>query len=84
MKQNAAQPHFVDVAVGQRIRHHRKRLGISQSQLSGSIGVSFQQLQKYEKAENRGSASRLHEIATALTVTIAELFGEVPNTSRGL
>lgn len=62
-----------DIAVGNRIRLAREERGLTQADLAVHIGVSFQQLQKYETAANRISCSRLKAIAVALNVPIAEL-----------
>ena len=59
-------PNPVDRHVGLRIRLRRKELGISQERLAESIGLTFQQVQKYERAANRVSASKLWEMAKAL------------------
>lgn len=69
-------PHPVDVLVGNRIRARRRLLGASQDQLAQAIGVSFQQVQKYENGTNRISCSRLVEIARYLNVTPADLLPE--------
>jgi len=66
----------VDVAVGARIRLFRKLRGLSQQSLAESAGVTFQQIQKYERGANRVSASMLSRIAGALRTPVAELFGE--------
>ena len=66
----------VDVAVGERIRSRRKQLGLSQSQLAESLGVAFQQVQKYEHGTNRISASMLVRAAAKLQTTVAELVGQ--------
>lgn len=62
-----------DVALGNNIRVRRMLLKISQSALGHALGLSFQQIQKYEKGNNRVGAVRLQEIATALSTTPAEL-----------
>ncbi|MGA0606629.1 helix-turn-helix domain-containing protein [Phenylobacterium sp. VNQ135] len=72
----------VDVAVGARIRLARKMCGQSQQALAMTIGVSFQQVQKYERGANRVSASMLVRIAAALGVSVVELFGPVEAASR--
>jgi transcriptional regulator with XRE-family HTH domain len=59
-----------DLELGKRIRLRRVELGISQSDLADKLGVSFQQVQKYEKGVNRVGASRLQQIATALDVPV--------------
>jgi transcriptional regulator with XRE-family HTH domain len=64
----------IDSLVGGRIRLLRKRRKMSQEQLGKAIGVTFQQIQKYENGKNRVGASRLHRIAIALDVPITELF----------
>lgn len=69
-------PDPIDVAVGHRIRVRRKWLGISQSTLADHLGVSFQQVQKYERGANRVSASMLVKIAQKLDTSVAELVGE--------
>jgi transcriptional regulator with XRE-family HTH domain len=66
----------IDKHVGNRVRMQRMILGMSQQRLAAGIGVTFQQLQKYEKGTNRISASRLHAIARILKVSPAFLFGE--------
>jgi len=67
-------PNPVDRHVGLRIRLRRKALGISQERLADSIGLTFQQIQKYERATNRVSASKLWEMARALNTTIGYFF----------
>lgn len=69
-------PDPIDIEVGRRIRVRRKALGISQSELAGALGVSFQQTQKYEKGANRVSASMLVRIAAKLETTVGALVGE--------
>jgi transcriptional regulator with XRE-family HTH domain len=64
----------IDSLVGARIRLLRKRRKMSQEQLGKAIGVTFQQIQKYENGKNRVGASRLHRVAIALDVPITELF----------
>lgn len=59
-------PNPVDRHVGLRIRMRRKELGISQERLAMAVGLTFQQIQKYERAANRVSASKLWELAQAL------------------
>ena len=66
----------IDAAVGARVRTRRKLLGMSQMSLAERIGVTFQQLQKYEKGTNRIGSSRLVQIAAALGISPASLFGE--------
>src|SRR3954468_21396813 len=66
----------VDVAVGARIRLLRKMRGLSQQALAEAAGVTFQQIQKYERGSNRVSASMLSRIAQTLQSPVAEMFGE--------
>lgn len=66
--------HPVDVHVGKRIRHRRWMVGMTQQQLAELVGIKFQQIQKYETGMNRVSASRLWDIAEALTVPVAFFF----------
>lgn len=66
----------VDVAVGLRIRARRKALYMAQKQLADRIGVSFQQVQKYERGTNRVSASMLMKAASALSTRASALLGE--------
>ncbi len=67
-------PNTIDVEVGARIRLKRKLIGMSQQSLAGKLGVTFQQVQKYEKGTNRVGASRLSQIATALDVPMSYFF----------
>ncbi|MEI6985204.1 MAG: helix-turn-helix transcriptional regulator [Rhodospirillaceae bacterium] len=67
----------VDVLVGQRLRELRMLAGLSQGDLAGSIGLTFQQLQKYEKGVNRISASKLYMLSQHLNVSISALFSEL-------
>ena len=66
--------HPVDVHVGKRVRHRRWMVGMTQQQLAGKVGIKFQQIQKYETGMNRISASRLWDIAEALSVPINFFF----------
>ncbi len=59
-------PHPLDVALGCRIRLRRRELGLSQAHLARQLGITFQQVQKYERGTNRVSFSRFVEIAQAL------------------
>jgi len=67
-------PHSVDVHVGNRIRARRKLRGLGQVALAQRIGVTFQQIQKYEMGANRVSASKLYEIARALQTPVGWFF----------
>lgn len=68
-----SKPHPVDVIVGGNIRTHRTVRRLSQTELGESVGVTFQQIQKYEKGTNRVSASKLVEIARVLGCGTADL-----------
>ena len=75
----------IDKAVGARIRTYRKALGLSQTELANSVGVRFQQVQKYESGANRVAASRLWQIAETLGVSVVSLFQDLredPASSR--
>jgi transcriptional regulator with XRE-family HTH domain len=76
MKDPAEGPEPVDIEVGERVRLLRKQRGISQSGLGEAIGVSFQQVQKYERGSNRISISMATRIAQCLETTVADLIGE--------
>lgn len=66
----------VDQLVAHRIRLRRNVMGVSQEKLADAIGVSFQQVQKYEKGTNRVSSGKLYDIALALQVRVAFFFDE--------
>ena len=68
------EPTRIDEYVGSRVRLRRKLLGISQETLGVSVGVSFQQIQKYEKGTNRIGASRLADIAACLDISVSFFF----------
>lgn len=73
------EPDAIDVHVGRRIRMLRVWRDVSQMALAGAIGVTFQQVQKYEKGTNRVSASRLTDIAAVLDVTPSYFFEDMPD-----
>ena len=66
----------LELAIGARLRARRRQLGLSQTDLAGKLGVSFQQVQKYERGSNRIAASTLAVAAEALGTTVAWLIGE--------
>lgn len=70
-------PDPIDLSVGLRIRSRRRILGLSQSALARGIGLTFQQVQKYESGLNRVSASMLVKIARNLDTTVASLVGDL-------
>jgi transcriptional regulator with XRE-family HTH domain len=71
---SAKSPDPTDKHVGDRVRMRRKMIKVSQTKLGEAVGVTFQQLQKYEKGTNRVSASRLQQIAQALKVPVSFFF----------
>lgn len=77
-------PNPIDVHVGGRIRLRRNMLGISQEKLGDALGITFQQIQKYEKGTNRVGASRLQAIGSVLEVPAAFFFEDAPGGSDGL
>lgn len=91
MKTKAASPYGrgtgvsdpVDIQVGRRVRSRRDLLGITQTELAQALGLTFQQVQKYEKGNNRIGASRLAQIARFLDVPVGYFFAE-GNLADGL
>ncbi len=81
VKEIHAAPNPIDQHVGLRIRLRRKELGVSQERLADSIGLTFQQVQKYERAANRVSASKLYEMARALQTSVAYFFEGLPDAA---
>ncbi|MCI0430134.1 MAG: helix-turn-helix transcriptional regulator [Rhodospirillales bacterium] len=77
-----ARPHRADLHVGQRLRLRRTLLGLSQGELGRRVGLTFQQIQKYERGANRIGASRLVDLAAALGVAPAWFFEEIPVPHR--
>ena len=71
-------PNLIDEHVGGRVRMRRMTLGISQEKLADALGITFQQVQKYEKGANRISASRLHHISHVLQVSVPFFFEGAP------
>ena len=80
VKRNGPDP--IDIHVGQQMRRRRVQLGMSQESLGKAIGLTFQQVQKYERGANRVSASRLWRMADALGVPIAYFFEDLPATEQ--
>src|SRR5262245_28897262 len=77
-------PHAVDVMVGKRVRLRRLQLSLSQTDLATKLGLTFQQVQKYEKGTNRISCSRLYEIAAILKVPITFFFSDKVDGRTGV
>jgi transcriptional regulator with XRE-family HTH domain len=73
---NPKRPNPTDIYVGSRVRMRRKMLGLSQERLGEKLGITFQQIQKYEKGTNRVGASRLQAMASALEVPVSYFFPE--------
>ncbi len=71
-------PNPVDVHVGARVRLRRTLLGMSQEKLGDAIGLTFQQVQKYERGANRIGSSRVFDLSRVLDVPIAFFFDEMP------
>jgi transcriptional regulator with XRE-family HTH domain len=78
MKLKSSGPKPVDIEVGRRVKARRLAIGMSQERLASILGVTYQQVQKYERGTNRIGSSRLAEIAKALAVPVAALFEDQP------
>jgi transcriptional regulator with XRE-family HTH domain len=76
-------PNSTDKHVGNRVRMRRMMLDMSQTELGTSIGLTFQQVQKYEKGTNRIGAGRLHQIARILKVPVSFFFEGSPRDGAG-
>jgi transcriptional regulator with XRE-family HTH domain len=72
------QPNPIDIHVGSRVRLRRMMLSMSQEKLGEALGITFQQIQKYEKGTNRIGASRLQHIARVLDVPVSFFFEDAP------
>lgn len=84
-QQAGKRPNPTDVYVGSRIRMRRKMLGLSQEKLGEKLGITFQQIQKYEKGTNRVGASRLQAMSDALEVPVSFFFPEsAPSSPAGM
>jgi transcriptional regulator with XRE-family HTH domain len=75
-------PDPIDKQVGKAIRAHRLMAGMSQTDLADQVGVTFQQIQKYERGMNRVGAGRLSRIAQAFNIDVAELYGAQTTVPR--
>lgn len=78
---NKKKPNPIDIHVGSRIRLRRTMLGMSQEKLGESLGITFQQIQKYEKGTNRVGASRLQNISNILNVPVSFFFEDAPGNN---
>jgi transcriptional regulator with XRE-family HTH domain len=83
MIENKKKPNPIDIHVGSRIRLRRTMLGMSQEKLGESLGITFQQIQKYEKGTNRVGASRLQNISSILNVPVSFFFEDAPGEHSG-
>ena len=72
-------PNPVDIHVGSRVRQRRTLLGFSQDRLGAAVGLTFQQIQKYERGANRIGASRLYQFSEILGVTVSFFFDGMPD-----
>ncbi|MBP7339004.1 helix-turn-helix domain-containing protein [Niveispirillum sp.] len=77
-------PNPIDIHVGQRLRLRRTLLGLSQETLGEAVGITFQQLQKYERGANRISASRLFNLSQVLGVPVTFFFDDLPASESSL
>ena len=71
-------PHPVDVHVGRRLKLRRNLLGITQGKLGEAVGLTFQQIQKYERGANRIGASRLYQFSNILDLPVSFFFDDMP------
>jgi transcriptional regulator with XRE-family HTH domain len=76
-RRKAEKPDPTDIQVGARVRLRRNMLGLSQEKLGEAIGLTFQQVQKYERGANRIGASRLHELSRVLDVPVSFFFDDL-------
>jgi transcriptional regulator with XRE-family HTH domain len=81
---SARRPNPVDIHVGGRVRLRRMILGMSQEKLGESLGLTFQQVQKYEKGVNRIGASRLYDLSKVLGVPVQFFYEDVQDTNSGM
>ncbi|GAB4571387.1 MAG: hypothetical protein Tsb008_02230 [Rhodothalassiaceae bacterium] len=75
----AANPDPIDVHVGSRVRLRRTLLGMSQEKLGDALGLTFQQIQKYERGANRIGSSRLFKLSQILDVPVSFFFDDMPD-----
>ena len=79
-EKGSRRPNPIDIHVGSRVRFRRMLLGMSQEKLGDKLGLTFQQIQKYEKGINRIGASRLFDLAQVLAVPVQFFYEEAPAT----
>ncbi len=75
-------PHPIDVHVGSRVRVRRTLMGLNQTQLGEKLGITFQQIQKYERGFNRISASRIYQLSQILDVPVSFFFDELVDEAK--
>jgi transcriptional regulator with XRE-family HTH domain len=80
----ASKPNPIDVHVGRRLRLRRTLLGMSQERLGDLLGLTFQQVQKYERGVNRIGSSRLFELGQVLDVPVSFFFDDMPEAGTSL
>ena len=79
-----SRPNPIDVHVGSRVRLRRTLMGMSQERLGEALGLTFQQVQKYERGVNRVGASRLYDLARVLDVPISFFYDDMPESVSGI
>lgn len=72
----------IDVYLGEKIKEARRQLGLSQTELGSSVGITFQQVQKYESGRNRMTVARVLQFCRTLKIDVAELLSGVPKDLR--
>lgn len=84
MVETKKKPNPIDIHVGTRVRLRRTMLGLSQEKLGDSLGITFQQIQKYEKGSNRIGASRLQKLSEILKTPISFFFEDAPGSEKSM
>src|ERR1051326_3151263 len=82
-RQKSDKPNPIDIHVGSRVRLRRTLLGMSQEKLGEAIGLTFQQVQKYERGANRVGASRLYDLSKVLDVPVSYFFEDMAPVGSG-
>src|SRR5579871_4263384 len=82
-RQKGDKPNPIDVHVGSRVRLRRNMLGLSQEKLGEAIGLTFQQVQKYERGANRIGASRLWDLSLVLNCPVSYFYEDMSETAAG-
>jgi len=77
-----SKPDPIDIHVGSRVRLRRTLLGLSQQKLGDALGLTFQQIQKYEKGANRIGSSRLYKLSRIMDVPVSFFFAEMPTDDK--